>query len=88
MLAPFPNPFRGSVRATLQLARAMDVSADVFDVWGRRVRRLAHARFEAGLHDIAWDGFLPSGDSAPVGLYFLRARMGATTQEWRLVRVR
>ena len=86
--APFPNPFRGSVRVTLELPRAMEVSVDVFDVQGHRACRLAHARFEAGLHDIAWDGLLSGGEPAPVGLYFVRAQMGATSRWWRLVRVR
>ena len=85
---PYPNPFRGSVRVTLDLPRAMEVSVDVFDVRGRHVRGLARARFEAGAHDIAWDGLLAGGERAPVGVYFVRARMGTTSRSWRLMRVR
>lgn len=86
-LAPFPNPFRDSVRMRLDLPLAISVSVDVFDVSGRQVRGLAHATFEAGAHDLTWDGLTSDGESAPAGLYLVQARVGATARSWRLVRV-
>jgi hypothetical protein len=87
MLAPFPNPFRGSVRMTLELSGVSAVSVAVYDVSGRRVRRLLQGTFEAGARDITWDGSTSGGDPAPAGLYLVQARIGSTTRWWRLVRV-
>ena len=87
-LAPFPNPFRGSASVRLELARAEAVSVAVFDLSGRRVRRLAEGTFEAGAHDITWDGLTASGESAPAGLYLVQARVGAAARSWRLLRLR
>ena len=87
MRAPFPNPSRGSVRLALQLAEPTRVIVGVFDVSGRLVRSLADAAFEAGAHEVAWDGLTSGGSRAPAGLYFVRARLGRTERTWRVARV-
>jgi hypothetical protein len=88
MLAPFPNPFRGSVRLRLELARAEAVAVGVFDGSGRQVRELARGTFEAGAHDVTWDGLTASGESAPAGLYVLQARVGGAARSWRVMRLK
>jgi hypothetical protein len=88
LLAPFPNPFRASVRMRLELARAEVVSVGVFDVSGRQVRGLAQGTVEAGAHDVTWDGLTSEGQSAPAGLYLVQARAGAVARSWRLMRLR
>jgi len=72
-LAPAaPNPFAGSVTLRFGLARAGDVSLDVFDPQGRRVRRLAGGAMSPGLHAIEWDGRDTAGGRARPGVYLVR----------------
>ncbi|MEM0962645.1 MAG: DUF4331 family protein [Bacteroidota bacterium] len=52
----FPNPTRGDATIQFQVRQAGDVRLDVYDVRGRLVQTIADRRFQAGTHDVAWDG--------------------------------
>jgi photosystem II stability/assembly factor-like uncharacterized protein len=56
-----PNPF--SCRTTLRyaLAEGAHIRLSIFDVSGRRLRRLASGRRPAGTHTVTWDGRDDSG---------------------------
>jgi hypothetical protein len=73
LLAPVrPNPSAGIAHVSFDLAEASSITLDVFDVAGRRVRRLADGAFEGGAHVATWDGRLTSGSRAPAGVYLVR----------------
>ncbi len=65
-----PNPARGAVRFELGTRDVSEVS--VYDVGGRRVRRLS------GTDSVVWDGRDDSGRAAPAGVYLAVARRGGT----------
>jgi hypothetical protein len=70
----------------LYLAEPGPVHLDVFDLRGRRVRRLlAGAILTAGRHEMSWDG--RNGRGAPVasGVYLIRAASAGTQAVTRLV---
>jgi len=70
-LAPVqPNPLRGSGRIGFALPNASHVRLSVIDVQGREVAVLAEGVFEAGRHQVRWDG--ASAGRAGPGLYFVR----------------
>ena len=86
--APAPNPTRGEIRLTLDLPRAAEVEAAVFDLLGRRVRTLAAGPYAAGSHPLRWDGRDERGRSADPGAYFVRAVSQGEIATRRLARVR
>ena len=55
-----------------QVPASTRVDLGLFDVAGRQVRSLANGMFEAGAHDIAWDGKDSNGRELASGVYFLR----------------
>lgn len=65
----FPNPFAGSTTLTYRLPVPGTISAEVFDIRGRRVASLADGPRTAGAHSVSWN----SGDASP-GTYFIRVR--------------
>jgi hypothetical protein len=67
-----PNPFHPVTTIPFRLAESADVRLEVWDVTGRRVRRLVQARVPAGDHHADWDGRDDSGDGLPTGTYFIR----------------
>jgi hypothetical protein len=72
-LAPnVPNPFVGSTTLAFELAQAGDVSVEIMDVAGRRVRVLAAGAMPVGRHALAWDGRDDAGRAATPGVYFYR----------------
>ena len=65
------NPLRtGSAAIQFGLAHPDRVEVIVYDVAGRRVRRLADRMFPAGNHSLTWDGVNDEGRLAPRGVYF------------------
>lgn len=57
-----PNPCNPRTTVSFTLAADAEVRVVIYDLAGRRVRELAHGRFDTGAHNLAWDGRgLPSG---------------------------
>jgi hypothetical protein len=69
-----PNPFNPSTTLPLVLTEASQVELTVFDVRGRRVRRLYEGWLAEGRHEFTWDGRDDRGSMQSSGAYFARAR--------------
>jgi hypothetical protein len=70
------------VRFELGTARQLgQVTLDLFDVRGRRVRRLA---FDTAIDEVAWDGRILDGQTALPGVYFYTLRVDGMESSGRL----
>jgi hypothetical protein len=78
-----PNPSRGTVAFSYELAQAGEVSLSVYDVQGREVARLFDGTQAAGTYDVTFDG---SQLSAGVYLYRLAAGGQVATRQLVIVR--
>jgi acid phosphatase len=76
---PYPDPFQGTMTATLALPSTREVRAFVVDAAGRRVRSL-FAGERTGTSAITWDGSRDDGSRASPGLYFLYVKSGSEQQ--------
>ncbi len=79
-----PNPTPANASFRLELPRAAEVTLEVLDVRGARVRRDPARSFAAGRHALLWDGRDDGGRRVPPGLYLVRVA-GAGTQAVRRV---
>ncbi|MCA9750634.1 MAG: T9SS type A sorting domain-containing protein [Gemmatimonadetes bacterium] len=84
----FPNPFRAGTNLQFLLPRASQVSLDVLDATGRRVRSVRNGTLPGGSHQLTWDGRDASGHETAAGVYFLRLRAGSEESVRRVVRLR
>ncbi len=85
LLAPAPNPARGSAHLAYALAQRGNVELAVFSVDGRRVRTLAHGVQEAGEYRIAWRGDDDGGHPQAPGVYWARLETATGTFTRRIV---
>ena len=69
-----PNPFAIETQIEFTLPTASDVTLEVYNLHGQRVRSLENARLDAGNHRYEWDGNNSQGGSLPTGIYMLRLR--------------
>jgi hypothetical protein len=77
LLAPTPNPSRGTSEIRFVLPSARSVAVDVFDVSGRHLWSWASsAEMPAGPHAVNWNGRDGSGAAAGSGVYWLKLRAG------------
>ncbi len=83
--APRPNPARESVRFEIGLPGAGEVTLEVFDLVGRRVRVIASGPHPAGPATVAWDLCDHAGVRVAPGLYVVRARAAGDVAVRRVV---
>lgn len=68
----YPNPFSPRTTIDFELARESETDVVVYDVHGARVRTLAHGRWPAGQHQVAWTGDDDNGRALSPGIYMVR----------------
>ncbi len=83
----YPNPASGPVDVLLHAPRSGPTQVAVFDVSGRRVRRLGTID-AVGYHRLHWDGQSDAGVQAAAGIYWLRAEGSWGERSGRIVMVR
>ena len=80
-----PNPFNPTTRIAFDLPRSAVAGLRIFDVEGRLVRTLhAGQRFEAGRHELQWNGRDDAGRALPSGVYLCRLDADGFTQTRRM----
>jgi hypothetical protein len=80
-------PFQSAPVIRFELERDIDVSADVYDLAGRKVRALASGPHRAGSHTVEWDGTDANHRRVAAGVYFVRVVAGGEAASRKLVLV-
>jgi hypothetical protein len=78
----YPNPFDVSTVITYDIDSKMNVSLELFDALGRRVRSLEQGSKLPGTYRVFLDG-----SDLPSGLYFCRLRTDRTDMVRRMLRL-
>ena len=80
-----PNPFTSTTDVRIGLPANGDVSLEVFDVGGRRVRTQSLMQQPAGWQRVRFDGRNDRGQPLTSGVYFYRVSAGGTTVTHKMV---
>lgn len=83
----YPNPFNLNSQIDITLAKDSRVSAEIYDILGRKVRQLIKSDLNAGRHSIIWDGKNSSGDYCPSGVYYCVVKTEQQSSTLKLVLV-
>jgi len=67
-----PNPFNPTTKISFSMPQSGEVSLEVFNLLGQKVRTLVAGTLTAGSHDVIWDGTTDNGNSVASGMYFYR----------------
>ena len=67
-----PNPFNVSTVISYEVREGARLTAEIFDVAGRKVCTLADAQQSPGPHKLSWNGANDNGARVASGVYFLR----------------
>jgi photosystem II stability/assembly factor-like uncharacterized protein len=87
-MSSYPNPFGERTTIAFMLSKASEVSLEIYDLAGRKVRSLESGLKNAGHHEISWNGTTDNGRRAASGIYFARleTEQGTETLSLNLVR--
>jgi len=81
----YPNPFNPNTRIRFALPVRSHVGLRIYDILGRAVVNLADDVYDAGYHEVIWDGRNSSGENAASGIYFYRLDAGGKSISRKMV---
>jgi PKD repeat protein len=68
----YPNPFNPTTTIAYGLPEVSDVTIDIFDILGRKIRNLTLGRQKAGYYNYTWDAKNNQGFTIPSGVYIYK----------------
>jgi hypothetical protein len=83
-----PNPFNPVTTIRFELPLAGRVVLKIYNVAGQIIRTLVDQDYQAGTHNVIWDGRNSSGGEASSGVYFYQIKAGPFGDVKRMVLLR
>jgi len=80
LLPVYPNPVRDYANIRYNLPNTADITIEVFDIYGRRINRIASGEYPPGIHSTGWS---PAGMNA--GVYFVVMQSGDTRSTQKMI---
>jgi hypothetical protein len=68
----YPNPFNPATSISFTLTHPALVRVDIFNILGQLVRPLVNSEFNAGRHEVVWDGTDNNRRRVASGVYIYR----------------
>ena len=81
----YPNPFNPSTKIEFSLSERARVRLEIYDITGRRVKRLLDEELPSGHWSIVWEGEDDKGTKVASGVYFYRLIASQYTQTRKMV---
>ncbi len=72
----YPNPFNTQTAIELAVPQPSQITLEVYDICGRKVKTLISGSVKAGYQRIIWDGTGLGGEKAASGIYLIRLASG------------
>lgn len=80
-----PNPFVSRTSIAYAIGRNGNVSMEIYNVRGERIKMLADERQAAGSYHAVWDGTDEEGHRVASGIYFCRLKAGADISTSKMI---
>lgn len=84
----YPNPFNPATTIRYSIAKRSDVTLEIYNTLGQRVRMLFNGSRMTGEYETVWDGTNDGGAHVASGVYFYRLRTGEFSAVRKLVMIR
>jgi hypothetical protein len=70
----YPNPFNSFTMLEIELFSVSDISIEIFDTEGRKIRTLVRGRYDKGRYEFKWRGLDETNRNVSSGMYLARLR--------------
>jgi hypothetical protein len=84
----YPNPFNPVTTIEYSVPRRAQVTIEIFNILGRRVRTLVNENKSAGQYRIEWKGTDDSGNPVSTGVYLYRFQAGEVVQTKKMLLIK
>ena len=85
LLTNYPNPFNPETTIRYSLNRPGEISLEIYNLKGQKVKTLINSEVSAGSHSITWKGESDYGSDVSSGVYFLRLVSGQQIETRKIV---
>jgi hypothetical protein len=85
LLQNYPNPFNDQTTIPIYLPNDQEISLEIYNILGQRVKTLVKAKLREGYHRIMWDGRSDAGVAVGSGVYFYRLKAGTFVKTRKLI---
>jgi len=72
LIGNYPNPFNPVTSIKFNLVQNENVSLEIYNVLGQKVKTLVNEKLSAGKHSIVWEGNDNNGNKVASGIYFYK----------------
>lgn len=72
----YPNPFNPETTISYDITKKGNVTVDIYNLKGQKVKSLLSEKKEAGMHNVVWYGDNDSGKKVSSGTYLYRVKNG------------
>ncbi len=76
LIQNYPNPFNPTTTIGFELPKPVQVTLNIYNLEGQKVRTLVKGQQVPGLHTLTWNGRDDGGKKLASGTYFYEIRMG------------
>ena len=84
----FPNPFNPKTTIGFSIPRAEQVTLNIYDMMGRKVRNLIYGQETAGTKSVQWNATNDAGPPVSAGIYLYEIQAGDFRQVKKLVLIK
>ncbi len=84
----YPNPFNPETIIAMSLPSSTNIDVTLYDVKGRKVKKLFSGRSEQNQLRLTWDGTDDQGSKVSSGIYFVQARTASCQLTHKLMLVK
>jgi photosystem II stability/assembly factor-like uncharacterized protein len=74
LISNYPNPFNPETKIYFAIAREQQVSIEIFNLKGQKIKQLVSNILPAGQHSIIWNGKDKNNKSASSGIYYYKMK--------------
>jgi hypothetical protein len=84
----YPNPFNPETNIQFMVPQGSNVSIEIFNILGQKVKKLVSEFKDAGIYSVRWDGANEDGQNVPSGVYFYKMVAGDFAQTNKMIMLR
>ncbi len=85
LLGNYPNPFNPETSISYNLREAGQVTLDIYNLKGQKVRTLVNEHQDKGQHNVVWNGKDENNSSVASGVYFYRMSNGSYSSTKKMI---
>jgi|GEM_PF-2858707 len=84
----YPNPFSVYTSIEFRLLNPAQISLDIFDILGRKLKNLIEGSYKEGVYSLIWDGTDSFNHKVASGIYFYQLRASGKSETKKMIKVK